>query len=176
MPAFLAESDWSRKRIAKDWDLLDALLHDPALARFYYALARMDSETHVALRQTQALKKMIPFAATLDFYGGHIRIRSGRVLVPGGPAAEEDWKDLVGAAPEVPEEFLPRLLAKDNGWLAAYFDSFVPRQPASAKAFHQKPHEVASLPYEALRGKDTSPSAPCASGVFQPDSGLLLPW
>ncbi len=99
VPALLADSDWSRKRNAKDWDLLDALLHSPALARFYWALARMDSETQVALRQTQALKKIVPSAAVLDFYGTHIRIRSGRVLVPGGPAAEAGWKDLVGAAP-----------------------------------------------------------------------------
>jgi hypothetical protein len=60
VPALLADSDWSRKRNAKDWDLLDALLHSPALARFYWALARMDSETQVALRQTQALKKIVP--------------------------------------------------------------------------------------------------------------------
>src|SRR5260370_1975599 len=88
VPALLADSDWSRKGNAKDWDLLDALLHDPALACCYWALARIDSETQVALRQTQALKKIVPSAAVLDFYWTHIRIRSGRVLVPGGPAAE----------------------------------------------------------------------------------------
>jgi hypothetical protein len=170
VPALLADSDWSRKGIVKDWDLLDALLHDPALARFYYALARMDSETQVALRQTQALKKIIPFAATLDFYGTHIRIRSGRVLVPGGPAAEEGWKVLVGAAPDVPSEFVPRLLAKDDGWLAAYFDS-LSRVNELLQTHYTEALQLHRY-YEALRGKDTSPSA--ASGVFRPDSGLLL--
>jgi hypothetical protein len=170
VPALLADSDLSRKGNAKDWDLLDALLHDPALARFYCAFARMDSETQVALRQTQALKKIIPFAATLDFYGTHIRIRSGRVLVPGGPAAEEAWKDLVGAAPDVPSEFLPHLLAKDNGWLAAYFDS-LSRANQLQQMYFTEPRQLRRN-YEALRGKDTTPSA--ASGVFRPDSGLLL--
>jgi hypothetical protein len=170
VPALLADSDWSRKGNAKDWDLLDALLHDPALARFYFALARMDSETQVALRQTQALKKMIPFAAILDFYGTQLRIRSGRVLVPGGPAAVEGWKDLVGATPDVPAEFVPRLLAKDNGWLAAYFDS-LSRINQQQQIYFTEARQLRRY-YEALRGKDTTPSA--AAGVFRPDSGLLL--
>jgi hypothetical protein len=170
VPALLADSDWSRKGNAKDWDLLDALLRDPALARFYCALARMDSGTQVALRQTLALKKIIPFAATLDFYGTHIRIRSGRVLVPGGPTAEEGWKDLVGAAPDVPAEFIPRLLAKDNGWLAAYFDS-LSRVNQLQRMYFTGAGQLRRY-YEALRGKDTTPYA--TSGVFRPDSGLQL--
>jgi hypothetical protein len=170
VPALLADSDWSRKGNVGNWDLLDALLHDPALARFYFALSRMDSETQVALRQTQALKKMIPLAAILDFYGTHIRIRSGRVLVPGGPSAEEGWKDLVGAAPDVPAEFVPRLLAKDNGWLAAYFDS-LSRVNQPQQMYFTEARQLRRC-YEALRGKDTTPSA--AAGVFRPDSGLLL--
>jgi hypothetical protein len=170
LPALLADSDWSRKANAKDWDLLDALLHDPAMARFYCALARMDSETQVALRQTQALKKMIPFSPILDFYGSHIRIRSARVLVPGGPAAEEGWKDLVGAAPDVPAEFVPRLLAKDNGWLAAYFDS-LSRVNQVQQMYFTDARQLRRY-YEALRGKDTTPNA--GTGVFRPDSGLLL--
>ncbi len=170
VPALLADRDWSRKGSSKDWDLLDALLRDPALARFYSALARMDSETQLALRQTQALTKIIPFAATLDFYGTHIRIRSGRVLVPGGPAADEGWKDLVGAAPDVPAEFVPRLLSKDNGWLAAYFDS-LSRVNQLQQTYFTEPRQL-HRNYEALRGKDTTPNA--ATGVFRPDSGLLL--
>ncbi len=170
VPVLLAHSDWSRKGNAKDWDLLDALLHDPALARFYWALARMDSETQVALRQTQALKKIIPSAAVLDFYGTHIRIRSGRVLVPGGPAAEAGWRDLVGAAPDVPAEFVPRLLAKDNGWLVAYFDS-LSRVNQLQQTYFTEARQLRRY-YEALRGKDTTPDA--ATGMYRPDSGLLL--
>jgi hypothetical protein len=170
VPVLLADSDWSRKGIAKDWDLLDAILHDPALAHFYYAFARMDPETQVALRQMQALKKMIPFAGNLDFYGAHICIRSGRVLVPGGPAAEKDWKDLVGTAPDDPAEFVPRLLAKDNGWLVAYFDSLSRVHQDLQKNFTEA-HDLRRY-YEALRGKNPTPSA--ASGVFRPDPGLLL--
>jgi hypothetical protein len=170
VPALLADGDWSRKGNAKDWDLLDALLHDPGLAHFYWALARMDSETQVALRRAQVLKKIIPSAAALDFYGTYIRVRSGRVLVPGGPAAEAGWKDLVGAAPDAPAEFVPRLLAKDNGWLAAYFDS-LSRVNRLQQAHFTEARELRRY-YEALRGKDATTAA--AAGVFRPDSGLLL--
>lgn len=168
VPALLIESDWSKK--GEPQDLLDALLHDPALARFYWALARMDDETKNALRQSQTLKKLVPYAARLDFYGSRIRIRSGRVIVPGGTPAEAGWKDLVGASSLAPGEFVPRLLAKDNGWLAAYFDSLA-RVNQAQQAHLTQPQRL-RRDYEALRGKDTSPDA--AAGVLRPDSGLVL--
>jgi hypothetical protein len=168
VPALLTESDWTKK--GSNRNLVDALLQDPLLARFYWALARMDMETQTALRRSQSLKKMVPYAAVLDFYGSRIRIRSGRVMVPGGATAESGWKDLVGVSPEAPGEFVPRLLEKDNGWLAAYFDALSRVSPAQQA--HLAESRRLRSDYEALRGKDTSPEA--ASGVFRPDSGLLL--
>src|SRR5258708_1375749 len=44
VPALLAENDWRQKGITKESDLIDALLQDPALAHFYWALSRMDRE------------------------------------------------------------------------------------------------------------------------------------
>src|SRR5438445_12895909 len=82
----------------------------------------MDAETLSALRQLHVLKKMVPQAAPLDFYGSHICIRSGRVIVPGGSVAAPAWKELVGASPDSPGEFIPKLVTKDGGLLAAYFD------------------------------------------------------
>src|SRR5436189_2025527 len=102
------ERDWTSasKKNSKDTkDLVDALLRDPALARLYWAMARIDAETRVSLRQSPGLRKLLPSASVLDFYGSHICIRSGRVIVPGGTEAESAWKDLVGASPESPGEF-----------------------------------------------------------------------
>ena len=67
-------------------DLLDALLGDPELARLYWALAQIDEETRSALRVAPGIEKLLPLAPLLDFYGEQLRIRSGRVLVPGGTA------------------------------------------------------------------------------------------
>jgi hypothetical protein len=170
VPALLAEKDWRWKGITKESDLIDAILQDRAFARFYWAMSRMDRETQVALRQPQSIKKLLPLSAQLDFYGTHIRVRSERVIVPGGPAAEAGWKDLVGASPESPTEFVTELLAKDGGWLAAYFDVLC-RVSKVQQAHFTEPHHLRHY-YEALRGKNTSPDA--VTGIFRPNSGLLL--
>src|SRR6202040_2718659 len=120
VPAPAVEFDWTKN--GKQGDVVDMLLADPELARFYWALARLDAETLSALREAHVLKKMVPEAAALDFYGRRICIRAGRVIVPGGSVAVPAWKELVGADPGTPGEFIPKLMAKDSGWLAAYFD------------------------------------------------------
>src|SRR5439155_1256372 len=112
--ALFNERDWTSasKQNSKDKDLVDALLRDPALARLYWAMARIDAETRVSLRQSPGLRKLLPFASVLDFYGSHICIRSGRVIVPGGTEVESAWKDLVGASPASPAEFVSKLLGE----------------------------------------------------------------
>jgi hypothetical protein len=171
-PAIFTDKDWlgARKSSREEKDLIDILLHEPGLSRLYWAMARMDGETQIALRQSPGLKRLLPYAAVLDFYGSHIRIRSGRVMVPGGPAAEDAWKSLVGASPDSPGEFVPRLLAKDNGWLAAYFDSL--SRVNSAQQAHFAESKALRRYYEALHGKDSSNEA--ARGVFRSDPRLLL--
>jgi hypothetical protein len=167
VPAPPVEIDWTKK--GNKADVVDTLLDDPQLARFYWALARMDAETLSTLRQSHAIKKMLPLAAILDFYGSHICIRSGRVVVPGGSAAAPAWKELVAASPDSPEEFIVKLLAKDSGWLAAYFDdlSSVPR---SQQSHFTEPARLRHC-YELFRGKDFSDAG---MGVFRGDAGLLL--
>ena len=117
----------------------------------------MDPETQAALLRSPGLKKFVSLAAPLDFYGSYIRIESGRVIVPGGTAAEPAWKDSVGANPHSTSEFVPKLLSKDNGWLAAYFDS-LSRIPPEQQAHFVEPARMRHC-YEALRGKTVSPSA-----------------
>jgi hypothetical protein len=171
-PALFTDNDWfgARKSGREEKDLIDVLLHEPGLSRLYWAMARMDGETQVALRQSPGLKKLLPYAAVLDFYGSHIRIRSGHVMVPGGRAAEGAWRDLVGASPESAGDFVTRLMAKDNGWLAAYFDSL--SRVSSAQQAHFTEAKALRRYYDALHGKDTSNDA--ARGVFRADPRLLL--
>jgi hypothetical protein len=173
VPGWFPESDWmsvSKHNIKDTKDLVDGLLRDPALARLYWAMSRLDAETGSALRQSPGLRELLPFGPVLDFYGSHIRIRSGRVMVPGGAEAEPAWKDLVGASPESAGEFVSKLLAKDKGWLAAYFDAL------SRVNQHQRAHFTTSQRlrrfYEAFRAPDLSSDAARAS--FRPAPGLLL--
>jgi hypothetical protein len=59
---------------------------------------------------------------------------------------------------------------RDNGWLAAYYDSLARVSPVQQAHFTEPPH-LRDF-YEALRGKDASPSA--TASVFRPDPDLLL--
>ncbi len=173
VPVLFAGNDWmaaeKNGNNAKK-EVVDSILRDPGMARLYWAMSRMDVETRNALWRSQGLRKLVPVAAVLDFYGSHISIRAGRVIVPGGAPAESAWKDLVGASPGSPAEFITRLLAKDDGWLATYFDAL------SRVCQMQQPYFTESRRlqhfYEALRGKDLSPSPTRHS--FRPDQGLFL--
>ncbi len=174
VPLLFSPSDWTQtgttEKSARGNDVVSALLDDPLLSRLYWALARMDTETSTALLQFGGIPNLLPFAPVLDFYGSHISIRNGRVVVPGGSSAESAWKDLAEASPDTPKEFVARLLAKDDGWLAAYFDTLSRLTPAQQVYFT----DSRRLPrfYEALRGRDISPSP--ARPVFRPDPDLLL--
>src|SRR3984893_15645716 len=126
VPVLFAGNDWTaaeKNGNNTKKELVDSLLRDPGMARLYWAMSRMDIETRNALWQSLGLKKLVTVAAVLDFYGSHISIRAGKVIVPGGIGAEPAWKDLGGAASASPGGFVTRLLTKDDGWLAAYFDA-----------------------------------------------------
>ena len=174
VPLLYTETDWTAASKKNDKEgstnLLDVMLRDPSIARLYWAVSRLDLDTRAALRQTVGLRKLVPYSPVLDFYGSHICIRSGRVIVPGGAGAESAWKDLVGAAPESPGEFVQKLVARDRGWLAAYFDA-LSRVPASQQAYFTDSHRMRRF-YEALRTPE--PSADATRGSFRPAPGLLL--
>lgn len=170
VPALFTENDWVAAEKGHDKDLVETILHDRALARLYWGMTRIDAETQVALQHSPGIRKLAPLAAPLAFYGSHLQIRSGRVLVPGGTDAEPTWKDLVGVSPDNTGEFVLKLLSKDNAWLAAYYDA-LSRVNGSQRAHFVQPDRLRRS-YEALRGQDSSPDA--ARPVFRPDPGLLL--
>jgi len=172
VPSQFTENEWATagKDARRDKELIDALIHDPAFARLYRGLAKNDSETRDFLVRSIGLQKMLPYAAVLDFYGSHIEVRSGHVLVPGGPSAVPIWKDLVGASPDNPAEFVTHLISKDKGWLAAYFDSMFRINQEQQAQFTQS-HRFKRY-YEAFRSSD--PNGEAARPMFRPAPGLLL--
>jgi hypothetical protein len=173
VPVLFTEREWASVNHAdgkSSQNLLDELLRAPLLARLYWALSRGDPETTAELRQHPGLQQLLPVAGVLDFYGAQICVRAGRVVVPGGPAAEEEWKALVGVSPESPDQFIPRLLAKDRGWLAAFFDAL------SRVGQQQQAHFTLGKPlrryYEAFREAD--PSEDASRATFRPAPDLLV--
>ncbi len=171
VPLIFKPEDWKFGEKSEESDFLKILVQDPVKARLYWALSRMDTETRNSLRQAPGLAKLVPFTPLLDFYGAELSIRSGRVVVPGGASAEPGWKQLVGVGPDSPDEFLLKLWAKDEGWLAAYFDA-LSRLSASQVAYFTDGRRLPRF-YQALRGEDPHPG-PAKFLVFRPDPGLSL--
>ncbi|HSS99490.1 MAG TPA: hypothetical protein VLK33_20790 [Terriglobales bacterium] len=172
VPVLFDENIWVKATNRKDNNsqhLIDVLLNDPSLARLYWAFAHLDPETRSTLQQTAGLDRLSPHSAVLDFYGSHVSIRSGHVLLPGGADAEHAWKDLVGADPQQPGEFVARLMAKDKGWMAAYFDA-LSRVKRSQQLYFTDSRRL-KLFYDALRTADGSEAT---KGVFRPAPGLLV--
>ncbi|HET6179258.1 MAG TPA: hypothetical protein VFE61_20175 [Candidatus Sulfotelmatobacter sp.] len=168
------ESEWT-KASKKNYnesskDLIDTILNDPAIARLYWAVSKLDPETRKFLQESIGIGKLLPYAAVLDFYGRGLSITGGRVVVPGGAGAEPAWKDLVGASPASPAAFVEKLLARDKGWLAAYFD-VLSRANGNQQAYFTNPHRL-RLFYNGLRAPD--PSAKATKGTYRPTPALLL--
>jgi hypothetical protein len=174
VPVLFAAGEWtmaSRKNYKEtSKDLVDTILSDPEVARLYWALSKLDSETAAFLQQSIGIRKLLPYAGVLDFYGSRLCVQQDRVVVPGGSTAESAWKELVGADPASPAAFIQKLLARDNGWLIAYFD-VLSRVSRSQQAYFTESHRP-GLFYEGLRNPNRSASA--TRGVFRPDPALLL--
>jgi hypothetical protein len=173
VPVLFDESDWTSAigKHAKEQgrDLLDMILDDPNLARLYWALSRIDPDTSRFLQQSIGIAKLLPYAAVLDFYGREICVRNGRIIVPGGDNAADAWGDLVGASPASPASFVIRLLARDKGWLAAYFDA-LSRSNDTRTVYFTDPDRLREF-YDGLRAPD--PSASATRGSFRPAPELL---
>jgi hypothetical protein len=173
VPVLFNETDWRALSSAKSrgaQSLVDILLHEPAIDRLYWALASSDVETRNALAHSPGLARLLPYGPVLDFYGTQICIRGGRVVVPGGPSAEAGWRELAGASPRLPGDFVLGLVGTDNGWLAVYFDT-LRRVNASQQAYLTASPRLKHL-YDAFR--EPEPNAYPARAVFRKAPALLM--
>lgn len=173
VPVLFREKDWTAispwRRKSGD-SLLDVMLHDRNLDWLYWALSRMDEGTQIALNRSPGLKALLPSASVLELYGSELSIRSGRVFLPGGPAAERNWEELVEANPGSPASFISHLLEKDGGWLAAYFDALSRLSPGQQRRLTQGAR-LSSL-YAAYRAVNGVSRA--TAGVYARNGDLLI--
>ena len=173
LPVLFEPSDWYKLGAAEGLrfsDMLDLVMSNPAPARLYWAMSQMDVETGDYLQRSMGLRKLQTIASMLDFYGNQLSIRSNRVLVPGGTAAEPAWASLVGTRPDSPAGFVERLYLKDEGWLAAYFDVISRVDSAQQQHLTQLPRLRAY--YDAFRPPDKK--VPADRGIYRNASELLL--
>ena len=135
------------------------------------ALSKLDTETAEQLRQAFPSARLKIYAHVLDFFGGMFQIRDGKAVVPGGARSEKAWADLNGGvSPDKGAAFIERLITRDDGWLASYFDSLA-RIEGPVKDYLTEPERLKRF-YAAIRGKVTSPGP--ARPVFRSNTDMLL--
>jgi hypothetical protein len=149
---------------------IDYFISDPSVCRLYLALAKLDPETAGAMREQIPAARLKIYAHVLDFFGGMFEIRNGKAVVPGGAHSEKAWADLAGANPEKGAPFFERLAARDDGWLASYYDALA-RLNGPVKNYLADPERLKRF-YTAIRGRVTSPGP--ARPVFRSNTDMLL--
>ena len=117
-------------RRAADGDIAEAILADRSTALLYHGLAALDDDTLGWLGpDRETLLHIRRHAATFAAFGRSVRVRGGRVAVPGGDDAEPLWAAIVGADPARPAAFVQRLI-RGNGRLAWLYDTVQHLDPA----------------------------------------------
>jgi hypothetical protein len=110
-------------RRAGDGEIAAAILSERPTALLYHGLAAMDDETLGWLGpDRETLLHLRTNAAVFAAFGRSVRVRAGRVAVPGGADAEPLWAAIVGADPARPSAFVQRLV-RGNGRLAWFYDT-----------------------------------------------------
>ncbi len=170
IPILYGEDYWNPAKDKQPGELIDVMLNDPALCRLYLGLAKIEPSTAEALRKAVPMTRLKAFAHVLDFFGTMFEIRDGKAVIPGGPRTRETWTELAGASPDQGVQFFEKLIAKDDGWLASYYDA-LERLNGSARDYLTEPARLKRF-YTALRGRITSPGP--ARPVFRSNADLML--
>jgi hypothetical protein len=149
---------------------VEFFMSDPQLCRLYLGLSKLDPSTAEDLKKAMPVQRLRAFSHVLDLFGGMLQIRNGKVAVPGDPRSAAVWNDLAGASPDNGPAFLEKMIAKDDGWLAAYYES-LSRIQGPTLTYLTEPNRMRRF-YAALRGRVTSPGP--ARPVFRASTDLML--
>ncbi len=170
VPVRFGAEYWLPAKEKEGLDFIDVFLSDPSLCRLYLGFSKLDPATAEALRRAVPMQRLKAYAHVLDFFGGMFEIRNGKAVVPGGEKAAAAWADVVGVSPDKGAAFFERLIARDDGWLASYFDALArirgPLQDYLVDAARMKRF------YTAVRGRVTSPGP--ARPVFRSNADMML--
>ena len=154
----------------KEVDYIDAFLAEPAMCRLYLGLSKLDRETAEELRKAIPMPRLRAFAHVLDFFGSMFQIRGGKAVVPGSPRSTPAWTELAGVPPDQGAAFFEKLIARDDGWLASYYDA-LSRIGGPVRDYLSEPARMKRF-YAAIRGKVTSPGP--ARPVFRSNADMML--
>src|SRR5579871_5664179 len=175
VPVLYGPDYWLSAKEKEGAEFIDAFIGDPSTCRLYLGLSKLDPSTAEELRKSTTPLRMRAYAHVLDFYGGMFEIRNGRAIVPGGARSEKAWSDLVGVSPDKGAAFFERLVARDDGWMASYFDALAritnSAENGPIQTYLTDPERLKRF-YTAIRGRVTSPGP--ARPVFRANTDMML--
>ncbi|MEO7143813.1 MAG: hypothetical protein ABI165_09965, partial [Bryobacteraceae bacterium] len=169
-PVLYGQDYWLSAKERQGGEFIDGFIADPTLCRLYLGLSKLDPETADALRKAIPAQRIKAYAHVLDFFGAMFEVRNGKAIVPGGARSEKAWGEMAGATPEKGAVFFEKVLQKDDGWLASYFDALA-RINGPVRDYLTEPERLKRF-YAAIRGKVTSPGP--ARPVFRSNTDMLL--
>jgi len=170
IPVLYKPEYWQSAKDKTTGEFIDYFIADPSLCRLYLGLGKLDPETAEVLREAIPAPRLKIYAHVLDFFGAMFEIRDGHAVVPGGTRTEKAWSDLAGAPAEKGAAFFEKLIARDDGWLASYYDALA-RINGPVKDYLADPERLKRF-YTAIRGRVTSPGP--ARPVFRSNTDMLL--
>ncbi len=170
VPVLYGPEYWISALEKHNGEFIDSFLSDPQICRLYLGLSKLDPSTAEDLKKLMPATKLKAFAHVLDFYGGMFEIRNGVAQVPGGEKAWPAWNELVGKSPKDGPAFYERLLTRDDGWVASYYDA-IARISGPTQQYLLEPKRMMRF-YTAMRGRITSPGP--ARPVFRASTDLML--
>ena len=170
-PVLYGADYWLSAKEKASGEFIDNFLADHSLCRMYLGMSKLDRVTADALRKQVSVQRIKAFAHVLDFFGGMFQLTpDGRAVVPGGQKAEAVWADLIGEKPQNGASFFEKLIMKDDGWAASFFDS-LSRVNGPVRDYLTEQNRLKRF-YGAIRGRVTSPGP--ARPVFRSNTDMML--
>lgn len=170
VPVLYGPEYWLATTKEKPLEFIDTFLGDPSLCRFYLGMSKLDPPTALEMKKTIAANRLKAYSHVIDFFGGNFQIRNGKAVYPGSARSQKAWADMAGASPEQGAAFFDKLISKDDGWLASYYDALV-RINGPVRDYLTDPDRMKRF-YAAVRGKVTSPGP--ARPVFRANTDMML--
>jgi hypothetical protein len=137
VPLPLDPSIWREtilQRQVPDDSLMATIVMERGPALLYHGLAGLDDETLAWLGpERETLQHLLRRAGAFAVFGPSLRIRGGKVAVPGGEDLEAAWHSIVGAGADRPAQFVKHLFGDESGHLIWFYDALSQLDEANLK-------------------------------------------
>lgn len=128
LPLPLSPGIWEKQifgRAIPPARMFQEILNDPPARLLYHGLAGLDAETRTWIAEQpdllRALYRNAEAAKSFALFAPAIRIANGKVIVPGGDAAEVQWSSVLGAHADRAEAFVSHLFLDRDGRAAGLY-------------------------------------------------------